>query len=86
VSTSTYVDDRFLQNLAPSILRKYATQKLLICPPHIMLLRYLGKNYFLDFWLITCWFLFGSMLCGWLWKEPFLWCWDEDADLQMDRT
>jgi len=31
---STYVD-RFLQYLAPSILRKYATQKLLICPPHI---------------------------------------------------
>jgi len=32
VSTCT---DRFLQYLAQSILRKYATQKLLICPSHL---------------------------------------------------
>ena len=32
----TVVDvDRFLQYLAQNILRKFATQKLLICPPHL---------------------------------------------------
>jgi len=27
-----------------------------------------------------------SVVCGWLWKEPVFWCWDEDADLEMDRV
>ena len=36
-----------------------------------------------SFQLIARWYiLFGSMF--WLWKEPLFWCWDENADLEVD--
>ena len=26
---------------------------------------------------------FSPVVCGWFWKKPFFWCWDEDTDLEM---
>jgi len=76
--------DRFLQYLAHSrpILRKYSAQELLICPPHLHNAAALPcEKLISSFRLLHI--DISSVVCGWLWKEPFIWCWDEDADLEM---
>jgi len=53
-------------------LRKYATQNLLICPPHLHNAAALPWEILVSSCqLITRWFFFGS-ICRWLWKKPFL--------------
>jgi len=57
---STYVD-QFLQHLAQSILRKYATQKLLICPSHLQNTAALSwEKLISSFQLIANWFFSSS--------------------------